>query len=327
MSGRVGVNNGVSQELARKAVMESPDDSSNSIAKRLKKEHPVVFSSLGPVMLSVRRAKQELGYKPKRWVGMPKYIPKSKAKTWEHIELKAPCTVLSLSDIHVPYHDERAINVAVKHAKKQHKITVLLLNGDCCDFYSLSRFNTEKDKRDLMDELFIARTLLAWFKEQFPKCRRIFKRGNHEDWWDRYINFNALEMASCDFTQLGTALELEKHGFEEVHDNMIMAGELPILHGHEMKNSSGVNPARAAFLKGNHSSLSGHLHRTSSHSESDMFHKEIMTWTQGCLCGRRPEYARINKWNLGFAVVEVAKDKSYEVFNYRIGNNYTVRAA
>jgi predicted phosphodiesterase len=235
--------------------------------------------------------------------------------------------VLSLSDIHSPYHDEPALAAAVQHTKKYHKTTVLLLNGDTCDFYSLSRFDTRKENRDLVQELYITRKLLAWLKQQFPKARRIFKRGNHENWWDKYLNNHSLEMANCDFNQLGCAMELEKHGFEEVHDNIIMAGRLPILHGHEFKNNSGVNPARSAFLKLGHSSLSGHLHRTSSHSETDMFQKEMMTWTQGCLCDRQPEYARINKWNLGFAVIEVAKDGTYDVCNYRIGNDYKVRAA
>ena len=322
--------NGVSKNLARLYVLESPGASITSIARQLHKDHPAVFPLVENSGLSiVSIVKQQLqGYKPKRWVGGPKLnLPKSKAESWEPIQLKTPCSVLSLSDIHVPFHDEQAIEVAVKHAKKNHKITALLLNGDTCDFYSLSRFETQVKKRDLNQELYAVRALLVWLAKQFPKARRVFKWGNHEEWWSRYMNGPAERLADCEFAQLGTALALKKHGFEEVRDNIIMAGELPILHGHEMKNSSGVNPARSAFLKTNHSSLSGHLHRTSSHAESDIFHNEVMTWTQGCLCGRRPEYARINKWNLGFAVVEVAKDKSYNVFNYRIGEKYAVRAA
>lgn len=319
--------NGNKAGLAREAILASPEASIHSIAKQLMKEHPMLFRSESTSRNTVKDIKKQLGYKPKRWVGMPDYLPKSRAKTWEPIALNTPCVVLSLSDIHFPFHDEKAIYAAVRHSKKEHKVTVVLLNGDTCDFYSLSRFDTRKENRDLMDELYQVRQFLEWLKKQFPKARLVFKRGNHEDWWDKYLNHHALEMANCDFAQLGRALDLEKHGYEEVFDNIIMAGNLPVLHGHEFKNNSGVNPARSAFLKLGHSSLSGHLHRTSSHAESDMFHHESMTWTQGCLCGRTPEYARINKWNLGFAVIEVAKDGTYDVYNYRIGNEYKVRAA
>lgn len=325
----MGIHNGMGARLSREAVAATPAASARSIARRLVQEHPLAFAHVKAAVTQVTRAKKQLlGYKPKRCVGMPKYnVPQSRAEAWEPVVLGAPCTVLSLSDIHVPFHDARAITAAVKHTKQKHKTTVLLVNGDLCDFYSLSRFETSKDKRDFQAELYASRQLLGYLKQEFPKARRIFKRGNHEDWFDKYLNNRAPEMASVDFMQLGKALDLDKFGFEEVRDNIIMAGELPIMHGHEFKNNSGVNPSRSAFLKTNHSSLSGHLHRTSSHSESDMFHKEVMTWTQGCLCGRRPEYARVNKWNLGFAVVEVAKNGAYDVFNYRIGTGYKVRAA
>jgi hypothetical protein len=45
------------------------------------------------------------------------------------------------------------------------------------------------------------------------------------------------------------------------------------------------------------------------------------------LCDLNPEYARVNKWNHGFALVEVAKNKDFEVTNYRISPKGIVRAS
>jgi hypothetical protein len=36
------------------------------------------------------------------------------------------------------------------------------------------------------------------------------------------------------------------------------------------------------------------------------------------LCDMSPAYARINKWNHGFAAVEVASDGAYDVRNFQI---------
>jgi hypothetical protein len=41
-------------------------------------------------------------------------------------------------------------------------------------------------------------------------------------------------------------------------------------------------------------------------------------WSQGCLCDLHPEYARTNKWNHGFAVIETAANREFEVLNYRV---------
>jgi hypothetical protein len=41
----------------------------------------------------------------------------------------------------------------------------------------------------------------------------------------------------------------------------------------------------------------------------------------------RPEYARINKWNHGFASVTVDADGSFDVTNYRITADGRVRSS
>ncbi len=125
-------------------------------------------------------------------------------------------------------------------------------------------------------------------------------------------------------------LHLGRHGIELVKDQRpIMAAKLPILHGHEKGKgiSAPVNQARGAFLRLHHTVLEGHGHRTSGHCEPDMFGAEVFCWSTGCLCDLRPEYARINKWNWGFAIATIHADGSFDVANQRITADGKVRSS
>lgn len=326
------------QELAGELVARMPGAPARTLARRLVLDYPDVFPNVNQARAVVckilgvwgaqhrtigkgrqHRAKRPAGWKPE--------FPPTSAEPWAPVELPYPTFVLSLSDFHVPYHDKAAIEAAVKFAKKRHKVTDLVLNGDYGDFYQQSRFNRSPLKRSLREELTIQRDGLVWLAEQFPKARKWFKRGNHDERWNIWCWNHAPELAACEHMQLGTILKLANYGYTEVGDEPIMAGKLPILHGHELGQgiSSPVNPARGAFMRTLHSVLVAHSHQTSAHSQGNMFHKEKMAWSQGCLCDMTPEYARINKWNLGFAGVDVATDATFDLFNYRFGADYKVR--
>ena len=97
------------------------------------------------------------------------------------------------------------------------------------------------------------------------------------------------------------------------------AGDLNIIHGHEFGGSvfSPVNIARGLFLRGKVSAMQGHNHQSSEHSESNMNGELTTTWSLGCLCELHPAYLPINKWNHGFAIVDI-DGQNFEVRNKRI---------
>jgi hypothetical protein len=74
-------------------------------------------------------------------------------------------------------------------------------------------------------------------------------------------------------------------------------------------------------------SLLGHHHRSSSHVEYTWKHEPINCWSVGCLCDLSPEYARINKWNHGHAIVEVGSSGVFDVLNYKQLQNKEVVSA
>ena len=59
--------------------------------------------------------------------------------------------------------------------------------------------------------------------------------------------------------------------------------------------------------------LCGHWHRTSEHTETTGISRKVSScWSVGCLCDLSPDYAIVNRWNHGFAIVDIDKDGKIE---------------
>lgn len=227
---------------------------------------------------------------------------------------------LWMSDIHCPFHDSSAINSVVKEAKRQ-KIAGIILAGDVFDFYAISQWQKDPRKRDFKHELGIGREFLGWLRQQFPKARKVFKLGNHEERLETFLQVKAPELLDLDEVQLAEITHATKHGYEVIGEKRpFKLGNLFGLHGHEYKTPfvNPVNPARGLFNKAKVSTACGHLHQTSQHSETDLEGRLVSCWSVACLCNLHPNYAPLNKWNHGAALVHVGQHKEYEVNNMRV---------
>ena len=329
-------------DLARALCDAHPNATSRSLAKRLYRENVERFPTYNAAYLCVRRARGNQGAKmrhdcketgTRRENGKTGWIPEcppSHAEPWLPFDIAGPATIGVLSDIHVPYHDHRAVTKAVEFLKKKHRPTHLLLNGDFMDFYQLSRWEKNPKARDLVSEVEAGRATLSWLRGKFRNAEMLYKLGNHDERLDKYIWNKAPELLGLNNVQISHVLEFDRFGITEVRDQRpIMAGKLPIFHGHELPRgmSSPVNPARGAYMRTAHTMLMGHLHRPSTHTEPDMFKNDTTCWSTGCLCDMTPEYARLNKWSHGFCFVDVAVDGTFGVHNYQITRDGAVRPA
>jgi len=112
------------------------------------------------------------------------------------------------------------------------------------------------------------------------------------------------------------------NGIEIIADKRYMKmNDLCVIHGHEYVGgiSAPVNPARGLFLKGKVSCIQGHNHQTSEHTEPTMTGKMVTTWSLGCMSELHPAYMPLNKWNHGFAVVDLDDNGlDFEVRNKRV---------
>ena len=248
----------------------------------------------------------------------PYNLPESDEIEYRPYHLKKK-KVLVLSDIHIPYHSISAINAAIDYAKKE-KPDCILLNGDTIDFFGLSKFCKDPRKRNFPAELESFKKFIDVLKKQFSKAEIIFKVGNHEERYDKFLYQKANELVGVDEFELSQIIKARAEGIEFISDKRIINYYgLNIIHGHEFSSGffSPVNVARGLYLRGKTSAMQGHNHQTSEHTESDMNGKITTTWSTGCLCELHPEYAPINKWNWGFAMLE-ATAEGFKVHNKRI---------
>lgn len=247
----------------------------------------------------------------------PFNLPESFEESFEHHHLpKQYKNWLLLSDLHVPYHNIRAITEMLNYGIEKN-IDAIFLNGDVMDFYMLSKFNPDPRKRDFQDELLALEKLIDVLRGIAPV---FYKLGNHEERFETYMIRNAPVLLKTREYQLNNLLQCYAKGVEIITDQKIVyMGHLPVLHGHEVRLNSGiVNPARSLFLKTKKTAICGHLHRSSQHNESTLDGRLISTWSMGHLGEEHPKYARINGWNLGATRVEVDTDGSFEVINLRV---------
>jgi len=267
--------------------------------------------------------------RPPRQAGEVLVMPASQATPWEVHTLQTVGKIGVISDIHVPYHSEVALAAAVGHLQRE-GIDHLLLNGDWADFYSISSWIKNPKLRNFSAELQQTRQLLRWLRQEFPGIPITAKTGNHEDRWETWLFQHAPEISDEPEMSLERWFRLDDLKIDLVKDKrIIMAGELPILHGHELPKgiSSPVNPARGAWMRTKHTAVVGHQHQTSGHCEPDLFHAETFCWSSGCLCDLTPDYARVNRWNWGFIVVNVEAGGEFDVSNYRITKDGKVRSS
>jgi predicted phosphodiesterase len=321
------------EQLCRKF----PDAPNRTLAKRLAAEYQCSIDQARSLIRVVRGAygtqraeacKDKSLFRPKGKAGTKPKLPPSLAKKWEPFELGGGIRVGILSDIHIPYHDERALAAAVDYLKRR-RPDVVLLNGDYGDFYSISRFTKNPKKRNFKREIKLQRDGLKWLRSQFPKARLVYKMGNHDERYDHWLWNHAPEISDLPQVRLPSILGCKKLGIEVVGDGRpVMAGKLAIFHGHEMNGGpfAPAMPARSCFLRTTASVLVGHHHRTSTHVEPNWKHEEIACWSVGCLCDLTPEYARVNKYNQGLSLVDVSEDGQFEVANLRLNTDYAVRS-
>ena len=207
---------------AERLCKEMPDVPSRTLAKRLATEFKC---SVEKARCHVRVVRGAMGQKHREQAttqykkthgkaGWKPSMPPSQAEPWEPFKLQGK-KIASLSDIHVPYHDERALESAVKECKRRRADTILL-NGDALDFYTISRWLKDPRKRDFKAELEASKQLLEWLRSLFPKAAIVFKVGNHEDRWEHYLWNHAPEICDMPHVQLPTILELERLNIDYV---------------------------------------------------------------------------------------------------------------
>jgi UDP-2,3-diacylglucosamine pyrophosphatase LpxH len=300
------------------------------LARKIYEENKRQFESVEKIYNQIRQVRGHIGknnrlkttnkslFKPLQTQNKFKTLPKSYIEHADKWYLpKSSKKVLVLSDIHIPYHDITALDLAIQYGKSQ-QVDTIYLNGDVVDFYAISQHQKDARLRPTMkEELELAREFFDYLRQEFPKATIYFKPGNHEHRLERYLILKAPELLDCEEFQLKILLRLEDYKIIFIDKRTkTYFGHLLVEHGDRMK-SGGVNPARSLFLKYKRHVLCGHFHRKSEHAEKVYDDKIISTFSVACLCELEPEYFEVNNHVNGFAIVEMHGD-NFKVQNYLI---------
>jgi len=228
--------------------------------------------------------------------------------------------VLVMSDLHIPYHFNPAIEAALDYGFKE-GIDAIYLNGDVVDCAKISRWSKDPSTPGMVVEVDVAREFLEFLVSLNVDV--YYKLGNHEDRWERYLMDNTPELAGFQGFALGDVLGLQELGIELIDSRQKASfGKLHVVHGHEFGQSifSPVNPARGLFLRAKSSVLAGHNHQTSEHHENNLKGDATACFSTGCFCDLEPEYRPFayTKWNHGGAIVELDEEGNFTVDNFRV---------
>jgi len=233
---------------------------------------------------------------------------------------------LLIGDIHIPFHVNEVIEVAMKYAKKQ-GVRDVILNGDIMDHYQESTFCRVPDVGTLKHELRDTHQFLVALRKNFTG-RILYKEGNHEERFAVRVHGVLPEVGDLldgfTYSQIGC----DDLGIEVIRDRRrIDMGYLSVIHGHELGRGTSnlVNAARTLQLRAKDCALTGHWHQPAQHRVRTLRQRHIGTWSIGCACILTPHYRPINDWEHGFAIfTRTDSDGGFVIANKTVINGEVV---
>lgn len=246
------------------------------------------------------------------------------------LDIKKYNNVLVLADVHMRFHDEAALDLALSYGAKRNVNCILLL-GDTVDFYAISRFTKEPSLDNLYLECEALKLFLLELRKKFPNALIILKEGNHEERWTKALITSYPRLYNMNIvSNVYEALKLHELGsIVYVGDKRVVkVGNLNCIHGHEygQNGTGGVYVARNMWMRMKTNVMFGHFHRTDTYpietANGDFMH----SYSLGCLSQLSMDYAPkpFNLFNQGFAHVEVKENGDYNAFNFIIRNGRIV---
>lgn len=320
--------------MIQEAIDRFPESPKKTLARWLRKTYPEEFTSIETARTSIRYRTNAVGkVSRKKAIGSKSSNIDPFSKLPEQVRwddtrprhLRGHKKVGVMSDLHIPYHDKESVRIALQHMKDE-GCTAIVLLGDVLDFFACSFWEKDPRRRNLGQEIEAGRQFFEALREGFPDAQIMYKLGNHEERWERYMFSQAPVLIGVPDFEIEHIYNLRELNIETL-DRMrhIVVSGLNLIHGHEYKGgmTNPVNPARGLYLRSGTSAICGHFHQSSFHQQSDMNGSVTGCWSLGCLCDLKPRYMPYNKWAHGFAIIDT-DDKVFGVQNKMIVNGQVV---
>lgn len=230
-------------EIIREYLLKFPDHADLTMARKIFADNPLLWSSVETVRSAIRgikgKKRTKTDYKDKSMHVQPTFnynpykLPDSEEKIREpYILPVADNNILLISDLHIPYHNIKAITLALDYGK-ENKVNTIIINGDLMDFYQMSRFEKDPRKRSIKFEFDSTKAFLVILREAFPNAQIYWLKGNHDVRYEHWLMSKAPEVFDDPYFQMEERLRLNEQRIHLIGDKILVkAGKLHIHHGH-----------------------------------------------------------------------------------------------
>lgn len=183
-------------------------------------------------------------------------------------------------DTHAPYHDAKAVEVALEIGKA-HKADELVIQGDFFDCYTISEYSKDPSKATatLEDEIAEGRELLATMERILKPKKVVFIEGNHENRITRYLHNHAPKLCGSMTTREILGIPKAWRWIPFGPKNKYHCGNLIVTHG----TRAGKHCAFSMGDAYKTSVLFGHTHRIQEFNVRDAHGRLIKGITNGWL--------------------------------------------
>ena len=228
-----------------------------------------------------------------------------------------------VSDIHGEFVDESAYAIALAYMK-DYKPDKVVINGDLGDFYSISDFDKNPDRKTkLVDDKKVMREILYDIRKTAGKaCEITLIEGNHENRLQKFLWRNP-QLEGLDELYIPKLIGVKDFNVKYVGADReywkktmghLNVGNATITHGDSRLNGvkGGQNASYNTAKQSGRDVIIGHTHRLKMNYFTN-FNQSVVGIECGCLC----QVPGTADWQQGFVTFETEKGKNY---NYRLHN-------
>lgn len=211
--------------------------------------------------------------------------------------------VAFVTDVHCPFHDPRAVGVALERLAAWGP-DLVVLGGDQFDHYSISRYDKSPARREAVQDEYDAGQPI-WRDVDSLGGDVAWITGNHDARIQGMISANpGLHGLRC--LDVSRAAELPARWRVLPDQAMIDLGPALLLHGNVNGGPRSFNPGMMLrFLR--RSCVFGHFHQAGMAADRELDGTPLFAFGSGHLgdAARSAEYATAPRWQQGFVEVEV----------------------
>jgi len=232
-------------------------------------------------------------------------------------------TWVAFYDLHYPKWDKDTFG-ALTHFLSENKVAGFIFGGDQMDNEEISHHTKNKpyyrEKASYVkNEQGFERDILTPLEKLLKGAKKIFIRGNHDDWEFQFIEENPQFEGLVDRVE---SLKLRQRGWEIVElGHTYKLGKLNVIHGEWLTgigNQGGNFPAKKAVELMSGNVLAGHTHSAQSFTKvSPVEHiQKWMAWIAPIGGRVNAGYlkSRPTAWVNGLVIIEVLEDGNFNLF-------------